>query len=98
MHLSLSPLSCIYSLLPPSILLIKDRYLLDAASGRTFMSKFKDDVMELIETMALNRHQNSGKLFERGVMPIGQLINAKSAKMGMLLERIEKMAEVRIFY
>ena len=62
------------------------------------MRKFEDDVMELIETMEKNSHYNSAKLFGRGDMPKGQLINAKLAKMGMLLERIEKMGEVRIFY
>ena len=31
----------------------QDRYLLDAASGGTFMSKLKDKAMELIETRML---------------------------------------------
>ena len=35
----------------------QDRYLLDAASGGTFMSKYEDDAMELIETN--DRHQIS---------------------------------------
>ena len=30
----------------------QDRYLLDAANGGTFMSKYEDDVMELIKTVA----------------------------------------------
>ena len=72
----------------------QDRYLLDAASGDTFMRKFENDAMELIETVAKNRHHNVTKLFVRGAMPKGQLIDAKSAKTGMLLERINKMAEV----
>ena len=29
----------------------QDRYLLDAASGGTFMSKYEDDMMDLIETV-----------------------------------------------
>ena len=29
----------------------QDRYLLDAASGGTFMSKYEDEAMELIETV-----------------------------------------------
>ena len=29
----------------------QDRYLLDAASGGTFMSKYEDDAMDLIETL-----------------------------------------------
>ena len=36
----------------------QDRYLLDAASGDTFMSKFEDDAMELIETVEKNSHHN----------------------------------------
>ena len=71
----------------------QDRYLLDAASGGTFMSKYDDDAMELIETVAENSHHNAAKPFERGAMP--KSIDAKSAETGMLLERIDKMAEVQ---
>ena len=71
----------------------QDRYLLDAASGGTFMSKYEDDTMELIETMAENSHHNAAKPFGRGAMP--KMIDAKSAETGMLLERIDKMAEVQ---
>ena len=72
---------------------LQDRYLLDAASGSTFMSKYEDDAMELIETVAENSHHNAAKPFGRGVMP--KTIDAKSAETGMLLERINKMAEVQ---
>ena len=68
-----------------------DRYLLDAASGGTFMRKDKDDAMELIETVVENSHHNAAKPFGRGAMP--KSIDAKSAETGMLLERIDKMAE-----
>ena len=71
---------------------LQDRYLLDAASGGTFMSKYEDNAMELIETVAENSHHNTAKPFGRGVMP--KMIDAKSAETGMLLERIHKMAEV----
>ena len=71
----------------------QDRYLLDAASGGTFMSKYEDDVMELIETVAENSHHNAAKPFGRGEMP--KAIDAKSAETGMLLERIDKMVEVQ---
>ena len=50
--------------------------------------------MELIETVVENSQHNAAKSFERGVMPKGQLIDAKLAEMSMLLERIDKMAEV----
>ena len=73
----------------------QDRYHLDATSGGTFMSKYEDEAMELIEMVAENSHQNVEKPFGRGVMPKGQLIDAKSAKTGMLLERIDKMMEVQ---
>ena len=44
--------------------------------------------------VAENSHHNAAKPFERGTMPKGQMIDAKSAEMGMLLERMDKMAEV----
>ena len=71
----------------------QDRYLLDAASGGTFMSKYEDNEMDLIETVAENSHHNVAKLFGRGAMP--KALDAKSAETGMLLERIDKMAEVQ---
>ena len=71
----------------------QDRYLLDAAGGGTFMSKYKDDAMDLIEMVAENSHHNAAKPFGRGAMQ--KALNAKSAETGMLLERIDKMAEVK---
>ena len=71
----------------------QDRYLLDAASDGTFMSKYEDVAMELIETEAQNSHHNAAKPFGRGAMP--KMIDAKSAETGMLLERIDKMVEVQ---
>ena len=71
----------------------QDRYLLDAASGGTFMSKYEDNAMELIETVAENSHHNAAKPFGRGAMP--KTIDAKSVETGMFLERIDKMAEVQ---
>ena len=47
----------------------QDRYLLDAASGGTFMSKYEDEAMELITTVAENSHHIAAKPFGRGVMP-----------------------------
>ena len=52
----------------------QDRYLLDATSSGTFMSKFEDDAMELIETVAENSHRNATKPFGRGATPKGGLI------------------------
>ena len=71
----------------------QDRYLLDVASGGTFMSKYEDEAMELIETVVENSQHNATKPFERGAMP--KTIDAKSAETRMLLERIDKMAEVQ---
>ena len=73
----------------------QDRYLLDAASGGTFMRKYEDGAMELIETVAKNSHHNTAKPFGRGAMLKGQMIDAKSAETRMLLERIDKMAKVQ---
>ena len=72
---------------------LQDRYLLDATSGGTFMSKYEDDAIELIEKVAENSHHNATKPFGRGVMR--KTIDAKSAETGMLLERIDKIAKVQ---
>ena len=58
------------------------------------MSKFEDKVMELIKTVAENSHHNAPKPFGRGATPKGGVIDAKSVATGMLLEKIDKMAEV----
>ena len=73
----------------------QDRYLLDAASGGTFMCKYEDDAMELIETVAENSHHNAVKPFGRGAMSKGEMIDAKSVETRMLLERIDKMARIQ---
>ena len=57
------------------------------------MSKYEDDAMDLIETIAENSHHNAAKPFGRGEMP--KKIDAKSAETGMLLERLDEMAEVQ---
>ena len=74
---------------------LQDRYILDAASGGTFMSKFEDEAMELNETVVENSHHNVEKQFGRGAAPKGGLIDAKLLETGMLLEKIDKMAEVQ---
>ena len=58
------------------------------------MSKFEDKSVELIKTVAENSHHNAEKPFGRGATPKGGLIDAKSVETGMLLEKIDKMAEV----
>ena len=73
----------------------QDRYLLDAASGDTFMRKFEDEAMELIKTVAENNHHNAKKPFGRGAMLKGGLIDAKLVETGMLLEKINKRTEVQ---
>ena len=73
----------------------QDRYLLDAASGGTFMSKFEEEAMELIKTMTESSHHNAEKPFGRGATPKGGLIDAKSVETSMLLEKIDTMAEVQ---
>ena len=59
------------------------------------MSKFEDEAIELIETMVENSHHNAAKPFGRGATPKGGLIDAKSVETGMLLEKIDKMEEVK---
>ena len=60
----------------------QDRFILYGASGDTFMSKFEDDAIELIETKEENSHHNVAKRLRRGSMPKGQLIDTKSAETG----------------
>ena len=67
----------------------QDRYLLDIASGGTFVSKFEDEARDLIKTVAENSHHNTEKPFGRGATPKGALIDAKSVEKGMLLEKID---------
>ena len=49
--------------------------------------------MKLIETVAENSHYNAAKPFGTSATP--KSIDAKSAETGMLLDGIEKMAEVQ---
>ena len=70
----------------------QDRYLLDAASGSTLLSKDEDDVMELIDTMMKNSHHNATKLFQWGDTLRGQMIFTNLVETSMLLDRIEKTA------
>ena len=58
------------------------------------MRKYEDEAMELIETVAENSHHYAAKPFKRRAMRKGQLIDTKSVETGMLLERIDKIAEV----
>ena len=66
---------------------LQDRYLLDAASGSTFMRKFEDEGMELIETVAENSHHNAAKPFGRGETSKGGLIDEKSKEVHTLCMR-----------
>ena len=67
-----------------------DQYLLDAASGATFMSKYEDEVLELIELVAENSHHHAAKSFEGRSAPIkGGMLDAKTVETGMLLDKIE---------
>ena len=71
---------------------LQERYLLDAAIGGSFMSKYEDEAMELIKMLAKNSHHNAAKPFGIGAMVKGQLIDAKSTETWMPLERINEMA------
>ena len=69
-----------------------DRYLLDAASGGTFMSKYEDEALELIELVAENSHHHAAKSFGGRSTPVkGGMLDAKAVETGMLLDKIEKL-------
>ena len=71
-----------------------DRYLLDAASGGTFMSKYEDEALELIELVAENSHHHVAKSFGGQSAPAnGGMLDAKAVETGMLLDKIEKLIE-----
>ena len=73
-----------------------DRYLLDAASGGTFMSKYEDEALELIELVAENSHHHAAKSFGGRSAPAkGGMLDAKAAETGMLLDKIEKLTEAQ---
>ena len=68
--------------------------VLDAASGGTFMSKYEDEALELIELVAENSHHHAAKSFEGRSAPVkGGMLDAKAAETYMLLDKIEKLME-----
>ena len=73
-----------------------DRYLLDVASGGTFMRKYEDEALELIELMAENNHHHAAKSFKGQSAPAkGRMLDAKAVETSMLLDKIEKLTEAQ---
>ena len=73
-----------------------DRYLLDGASGDTFMSKYEDEALELIELVVENSHHHVAKPFRgRTALAKGGMLDAKAVETGMLLDKIEKLIEAQ---
>ena len=71
-----------------------DRYLLDVSSGGTFMSKYEDEALELIELVAENSHHHTAKSFGGRSAPAkGGMLDAKAVETGLLLDKIEKLNE-----
>ena len=71
-----------------------DRYLLDSASGGTFMRKYEDEALEVIELVAENSHHHATKSFGGWSAPAkGGMLDAKAAETCMLLDKIEKLTE-----
>ena len=71
-----------------------DRYFLDAASGGTFISKYEDEVLELIELVAEISHHHADKSFdERSAPAKGGILDVKAVETGMLLDKIEKLID-----
>ena len=69
-----------------------DIYLLDAASGGTFMRKYEDEALELIELVAKNSHHHAAKSFGGRSAPAkGRMLDAKAVEIGMLLDKIENI-------
>ena len=73
-----------------------DRYLLHAASGGTFMSKYEDEALELIELVAENSHHHAAKFFGgRSTLAKVGMLDAKVVETRMLLDKIEKLAKAQ---
>ena len=69
-----------------------NRYLLDTASGCTFMSKYEDEALKLIELLAENSHHHAAKFFRGRSTPAkGGMLDTKAAKTSMLLDKIKNM-------
>ena len=73
-----------------------DQYFLDVASGGTFMRKYEDKALELIELVADNSHHHVAKYFRGWSAPVkGGMLDAKVVETGMLLDKIEKITEAQ---
>ena len=73
-----------------------DRYLLDAASGGTFMSKYEDEALDLIELVAENSHHHVAKSFGGWSAPAKRgMLDAKAVETCMLLDKIEKLTKAQ---
>ena len=73
-----------------------DRYLLNAASRGTFMSKYEDEALELIELVAENSHHHVAKSFEGRSAPAkGGMLDAKVTETCTLLDKIDKLTEAQ---
>ena len=71
-----------------------DRYFLDAASGGTFMSKYEDEALELIELVEENVYHHAAKsLRGRSAPAKGGMLDAQAAETGMLLDKSEKLTK-----
>ena len=73
-----------------------DKYLLDTASGGTFISKYEDEELDLIELVAENSHHHAAKSFGGRSTPAkGGMLDAKAVETCMLLDKIEKLTEAQ---
>ena len=73
-----------------------DKYLLDAAIEGTFMSKYEDEALELIELVAENSHHHAAKSIGGRITPTkGGMLDAKAVEIGMLLDKIEKLTNAQ---
>ena len=58
------------------------------------MSKYEDEVLELIELVAQNSYHHAAKSFRGRSDPAkGGMLDAKAVETSMLLDKIEKLTE-----
>ena len=71
-----------------------DTHLFAAASEGTFMSKYEDEALELIELVAGNSHHHATKSFGGWSAPAkGWMLDGKAEETCMLLDKIEKLTK-----
>ena len=70
--------------------------MLDFTSGGTFISKYEDEALKLVELVTENSHHHAAKSFGGHNAPSrGGMLDVKGVEKGMILDKIEKLTEAQ---